>query len=239
MDTACVHLLSRAAKDAVDLDIVTLNEEDKKKYVNISDPGKRKELLSSRAFIKYILETEYAVEFSSFQKDKNKPILLGSNFNISLSHSQKYIAFLILPRPIFGGVDIETKLANEHLALANKYFSQMEVEWITSFKSISLQRKAFQRLWSLRESYFKSKQEEALSCNKALEIDFQDKFFSSTLDKELGFFLSYQNDAFSISVYCENKESKVKTFAYKQESEGFINSEFTVPWVKIRGRQHI
>lgn len=103
----------------------------------------------------------------NFRKNKfGKPEVEWNNCNLwappplqfNISHTSTLIACAVtLDAPI--GIDIEEKqrkTSNDILSLARRYFSPIEVEYLSALADIERQRSEFIRLWTLKEAYVKA-----------------------------------------------------------------------------------
>lgn len=95
-----------------------------------------------------------------------KPILKDyPDIHFNISHSGKYVVCAVANVPV--GVDIEGNRPI-NAAVAKRFFSAEENEWVSAADNQSVQEQRFFRLWTLKEAYAKATgQGIALSISKA------------------------------------------------------------------------
>jgi len=92
-----IFLCSKANSD---ISKIELSEFELNHYFSIRNPSRRIEFLSVR-FLKNHFDSSLAIGYLN----NGKPILIGSQKHISISHSKNYVGLAVAPHPI--GFDIE------------------------------------------------------------------------------------------------------------------------------------
>jgi len=75
------------------------------------------------------------------------------HFKFNVSHSGDYVALVTSKHKV--GIDIE-KIKEFDIAIAERFFTHNEYEYIISFKLENEKNDAFYKLWTLKESYVKA-----------------------------------------------------------------------------------
>lgn len=192
----------------VKLDNLDLHETEINRFSEIKSMKKAREFLLSRFILQDILKTEFDLSLKKFKKKSNIPILEDSSINISMSHSGDYFLYGFSNMKI--GVDIETKLPKSNaIDLARKYFSLKEQLQIESQPDALEQKKYFQRIWSLKESYFKFWGEQQ-SIEKVNDLVFDlDGGLDSVSRDSVFYFQKFENLSFSICIESVPVSSKI------------------------------
>lgn len=116
-------------------------------YHAISHPKKRLEMLTSRLAIR-TLAASLGVQFDGIKKDEHgKPYLSGSSFQMSITHSAKYMAVVMhSTKPV--GIDIE-KPQEKMWRITERLFSPSEIMDINKdIENMSI-------YWSAKEALYK------------------------------------------------------------------------------------
>lgn len=114
---------------------------------NIHHPQKQIEFFCSRLCINYLTD-KLNLNYLGIKKDEyGKPFLVGCNWQMSLTHSLKYVAVVMhAHKPL--GVDIEKK-TEKLLRIKNKYLSAEEL----AFANDDIGKLTI--LWSAKEALYK------------------------------------------------------------------------------------
>ena len=109
-------------------------------------------------------DTKYNYETTTIAN--GKPIFKDyPDIHFNISHSGKYVVCAVADTPV--GVDIEGSRPIKG-AVAKRFYSDEENEWVSAAETPSLQEQRFFRLWTLKEAYAKATGEGiALSISKA------------------------------------------------------------------------
>lgn len=86
-------------------------------------------------------------DFTILKDTKGKPYFKNVPLSFNLSHSNKYWVLAISDKPI--GIDIQNKVNNKAIAIANRFFHPQEAKLITEHQEL------FFEVWSAKESYVK------------------------------------------------------------------------------------
>jgi 4'-phosphopantetheinyl transferase len=113
----------------------------------IHHPQKQVEFFCSRLCIKYLAD-KLNLNYLGIKKDEHgKPYLVGSDWQMSLTHSLKYVAVVMhAAEPI--GIDLERK-TDKLLRIKNKFLSESELE----FANDDIEKLTI--LWSAKEALYK------------------------------------------------------------------------------------
>lgn len=129
---------------------------ERQKSLQYRDLQARQQFLAGRCLARYAIAkcNPSSVHDLEFIYDINgKPYIQDSAWHFNLSHSGQVIACAIAPSEI--GIDVEqTRSTIEHLAIAQRYFSALEIAWLQKTSSPIAQK--FTALWSLKEAYLKA-----------------------------------------------------------------------------------
>jgi 4'-phosphopantetheinyl transferase len=113
----------------------------------IHHPQKQVEFFCSRLCIKYLAD-KLNLNYLGIKKDEHgKPYLVGCEWQMSLTHSVKYVAVVMhATKPL--GIDLERK-TEKLLRIKNKYLSESELE----FANDNIEKLTI--LWSAKEALYK------------------------------------------------------------------------------------
>ena len=136
--------------------VFPLNKVEKKQYLKISNKNRKKEWLAVRVLLTELLQKRVEIVYNKH----NKPFIKHSNINISISHSQNFVA-IIISNSYFPGVDIE-KVLERVSKIKHKFLNSSELAWCNDIKKQTT-------CWSAKESVFKVFEK---------ELDFQDMIVS-------------------------------------------------------------
>jgi 4'-phosphopantetheinyl transferase len=154
-----------------------LTREDKKRYERLLFPQQKKQFLVSRALLRCVLADTLGLapaELEFAKNDYGKPRLamsdLPDSLEFNLSHTNQ-LSVLALTRQGDIGVDVEhLKRKVDMLKLAQRYFSQQEVDDLKTTEPLELNQRFFE-LWTLKEAYIKA-------CGMGLAISLKDFTFT-------------------------------------------------------------
>lgn len=158
-------------------------------YATISSENRRREWLTSR----WMVRREIGENVSTIYID-GRPTLVGSDKQISISHSDHLVVLMIAE--VQCGVDIENS-TRDFSRVSRRFLCPEELSWMSA-EEVAL-------AWSIKEAAYKMIGD--------LEIDFATMFHIKKIDRENGLsFLSYKGvdyqlkiesfDQYNI-VYCE------------------------------------
>ena len=136
---------------------------------------------ASRACLSQLLSNNN-ISYNGIQKDEyGKPHLINSECNISVSHTDGYVA-AIASKNNFVGVDIETKF-NQAYKLRSKFMNQKELDYAGDDKLKST------LIWSAKESIYKGYGRKRLIFKDDMQLlnigEGSMNFNFSKLDKEI------------------------------------------------------
>lgn len=166
-----LYLYKMEPEASVSFEDLDLHQSEVERFKKIKSSKKAREFLLSRFLLQKILDSEFEISLQCFRKDLEYPVLENTKIQISMSHSAEFFMFGFSDMKI--GVDIETKFPKlDAIELAKKYFSTQEQKLIESKTNQESQKKVFQSLWSLKESYYKYLgQEQSLEMVNELVFD--------------------------------------------------------------------
>ena len=124
-----------------------LYEEEKDALSQIKGEGKRREWLASRWLLHEMSGRD--VRGACLKDAFGKPHLAESDYEISLSHSDKIAAVMASPNPC--GVDIQLKV-EKITRLAKRFVNEYEQNWIESVQSIE----DLHLIWGAKEALYKT-----------------------------------------------------------------------------------
>ncbi len=128
---------------------------------------KKKEMLASRLAIRYLAK-ELNLNFSGIKKDEyGKPYLVDSEWQMSLTHSENYIAVIMHPNKNVG-IDIE-KPNKKMWRILERLFSENEIRLIGE----DLDRMSI--FWSAKEALYKLYGKRGTDFRQNLLIDIDSK----------------------------------------------------------------
>ncbi len=131
----------------------------------VAQPNKRSEWIVTRILIKHLCKI-YGIEYQGIDRlDSGKPILVGSDAEISITHSFPLAAALInLRNPC--GIDLEWP--RQKLALvARKFLNKQEEKYTKDLEALC-------KVWVAKEVLFKIYGNKYLSLKNELSVEFQD-----------------------------------------------------------------
>ncbi|MCB0414908.1 MAG: 4'-phosphopantetheinyl transferase superfamily protein [Bdellovibrionales bacterium] len=184
---------------------------------------REQEFLLSRAIMRKLLLEKYDKSVSlEFKKSSyGKPFLEGhEDINFNWSHSHGLFAFAVSQSHSVG-VDIEYKMANKsYKKIAEKHFSKKEFDYIVSQKSQIDEMREFQRLWSLKEAYFKAADQGFSSENIKIYFDLKNYSIDHLPQRDPSSFFNFTWEKAMVSVCVNNdKESEVSSRIYEVDFE--------------------
>lgn len=128
------------------LDNYSFNPALLKRVNTLKSVSRQLEVLATNTLLQQLLPSGTSIEYNSY----GAPHLVGSKFNIAISHSAPFVALLIHPKATVG-VDIES-LHRNFSVVERRALSQYERECIdTSLKELHLAI-----YWGAKETLFKS-----------------------------------------------------------------------------------
>lgn len=137
-----------------------LTQEEQEKQQRYRFAKNRHDALITRAFIRDTLSHYMAIapeDWRFIKGEKDKPEIANPHCDLrfNLSHTEDFIVCAITRHNAIG-VDIEhTPRDNDILAIADRYFSPLEVDALFSLPE-EAQRSRFFDYWTLKESYIKA-----------------------------------------------------------------------------------
>ncbi len=143
------------------LGLVTLDNEEKKKYAGFSSNSRKLEFLSVRALLAELLGKEAGIVYNK----NNKPFLKDGSHFISISHSHKLTAILLSTNEKVG-IDLEFMSTNI-AAIAFKFLNRRE-------KVTKEQEEKKYHLyihWCAKEALYKICDKEGISIRKNITIE--------------------------------------------------------------------
>jgi len=143
------------------LDLVDLDNDEKKKYNSFSSTSRKLEFLSVRALLSELIGRETKIVYNK----NNKPFLNDGSRFISISHSHKLTAILLSSNEKVG-IDLEFMSTNI-AALAFKFINRKEK--VT--KEIDERRYHLYIHWCAKEALYKICDKEGISIRNNITID--------------------------------------------------------------------
>ena len=142
------------------LEKLQLSEYEQVKFKIITSEKRKLEFLGIRIAFKEMFGKELEIRYDSV----GKPYLMNNSYEISISHSKKWIAVMAHPiRPV--GIDIECR--NDKIQKLHKRFlSEVEQKELSNGENIS----QLELAWSAKEALFKIIGNEAVDFSKQLRI---------------------------------------------------------------------
>lgn len=139
---------------------LNLNEPDKNAFDKIVSDKRRLEYLAIRVALKTLLGKEIQIEYDC----EGKPYLSDKSYQISVSHSNKWIAVIAHPTRMVG-IDIECP-TDKILKIYNRFLSIQEQEELSDGKDI----RQLLLAWSAKETLYKIIGKEAIDFASQLRI---------------------------------------------------------------------
>jgi phosphopantetheinyl transferase len=137
-----------------------LNEYDRQQFDNIASDKRKTEFLGIRIAFKELFNKEMDIRYDA----DGKPYLLDHSFQISVSHSKKWIAVIAHPARSVG-IDIECR-SDKIQKLYKRFLSETEQKELSDGENIS----QLQLAWSAKEVLFKIIGKEAVDFSKQLRV---------------------------------------------------------------------
>ncbi|PNT66960.1 uncharacterized protein LOC100824512 isoform X2 [Brachypodium distachyon] len=148
-----------------------LSPAERKYALSMSGTTLQKDAMLSRALLRTTLSryTDCKIDPRAFEFKKNKfgkpeivwppdDSIVERPLHFNISHTSSLIACGIAMHAHIG-IDIEEKkrkTAKSILALARRYFTASEVDYLAEISDLDAQRKEFIKLWTLKEAYVKA-----------------------------------------------------------------------------------
>ena len=126
-----------------------LSEKRKEKIRRYMYPKDRKQSLGAGLLLNKVLPSHGVLSNDIEYEENGKPKIQGIYFN--LSHSGEMVICAVSEKPV--GCDVE-KIKEANLKVADRFFSENEVEYLKTFDEKSRASEFF-RLWTMKESYMK------------------------------------------------------------------------------------
>ncbi len=162
---------------------------------------RKKEFLCSKILLKELFDKQISVQYNKF----GKPFILNSKWNISITHSGKYVAVARSKQEL--GIDIE--LISEKLdRTKHKYSSDYELKSLDSNQNLY----HLALYWSGKESVYKLVGNEALIFNEEMKIE---RFIPENKGSFILNLVSSPNNS-SIKINYQKIEDYVFTFCIHQ-----------------------
>jgi len=107
------------------MECVQLNQNDKMKLDSFGSLSRKKEFVATRILLQELLGEGKSIE----NNEQGKPLLIDSNYEISISHSKDYVGVMV-------GVDHDMALDIEYLSdrvyrICNRFLSEDELSFIS------------------------------------------------------------------------------------------------------------
>lgn len=122
--------------------VYLLNTHEEKEYQKISNETRKKEWLTTRILLTELLEKRSTILYT----EHRKPFIENQKTNISISHSQNFVA-LIISSDYYPGIDVET-ISKRVEKVKHKFLSDDELEWCLTLEQLTA-------CWSAKEAVFK------------------------------------------------------------------------------------
>ena len=138
-----------------------VSDKEHQRYQNIQHEQKRRHYLLTRALVRLCLSHYTGVPAWDLQFTKQadgKPEMAPAHKRVSfnLSHSDHYILCAVAHSGALG-IDVEhTERGNRWPRIAEHYYSRSEQDYIQRYTNETDQRKAFYRLWTIKEAFAKA-----------------------------------------------------------------------------------
>jgi phosphopantetheinyl transferase len=143
------------------LNLVVLDNEEKKKYKSYSSNSRKLEFLSVRALLSELIGKEARIVYNK----NNKPFLKDGSRFISISHSHKLTAILLSTNEKVG-IDLEYMSSNI-AAIAFKFLNRKE----SVTKEVNDRKYHLYIHWCAKEALYKICDKEGISIRKNLTIE--------------------------------------------------------------------
>jgi len=143
--------------------------------ISLFTSDKRKlEYLTTRVLLQNILGEKKVITYTK----QGKPYLVDNSFQISITHTGKYVAILL--HPTFRvGIDVE-KISDKVVRVQSKFLSETEREAIDS----SLAKTHLALLWSAKEALYKILGQEEVEYTKHLTINPFKPYLMGTMEAQ-------------------------------------------------------
>jgi phosphopantetheinyl transferase len=115
------------------------------RFNGFSNDRRKREYLAVRHLLRNILTVPYELTYDK----SGKPLLVGSGFFVSVSHSPSMAACMISDRPC--GVDVEEMTRNAD-RISERFLSTEELEWSSALEEAGLVRLI---CWCVKEAVYK------------------------------------------------------------------------------------
>lgn len=176
------------------LEKLQLSEYEQQKFESIASEKRKLEFLGIRIAFKEMFGKEMEIRYDSV----GKPFLMDNSYEISISHSKKWIAVMAHPtRPV--GIDIECR--NDKIQkLYKRFLSEVEQKELSNGENVS----QLELAWSAKEALFKIIGNEAVDFSKQLRIfpfeaKNQGEILAEHIPTKIKYELSYiQTSAYSL-----------------------------------------
>ena len=166
-------------------------------YENISSAKRKREYLCVRLAMRSMLGKEISISYN----EQGKPSLEDKSFQISISHSNNWVAVISHPHRLVG-IDIECpndKIKN----IYTRFLSELEQSELNNGTDI----KQLQLAWSAKEALYKIIGKQAVDFKNQLrifsfEVKPQGEFLSQHIDTDTLYSLFYTQSSEYTLVYC-------------------------------------
>ena len=176
---------------------LNLNDTEKNAFHKIVSIKRKLEYLGIRAALKTLLGKEIHIEYDN----EGKPYLADNSYQISVSHSNKWIAVMTHPTRMVG-IDIECP-TDKILKIYNRFLSIEEQKELSDGKDI----RQLLLAWSAKEALYKIIGKEAIDFANQLrifpfEVKPSGKIIGQHVPTESDYQLFYQQNEQYTLVYC-------------------------------------
>ncbi len=138
---------------------LNLPDTDLKKVSEFKLETRKQEFLAVRVLIHELLNINPEIKYLA----SGKPVLVNSNYNLSISHTKGYAA-IVLSEDIKAGVDIEIP-SDRILKVSSRFVSVKEDDFIPEESRLYY----YTLLWSLKEAMYKIYDQKNIIFNRHLE----------------------------------------------------------------------
>lgn len=147
------------------LKICSVPTDELEEIMFIQNEQKRREKLAVRALLNEVFEEKVYLE----HHDNGKPFLENNPCEISITHTQKYVAIITHPDE-YVGIDIES-LDRDFSAVEQRALSEDEIEDLADDDEVEKKKKQLAIYWCAKEAIYKRMSQTRVDFAEQIEVE--------------------------------------------------------------------
>ncbi len=157
-----------------------LSEQESAKFDTLKSSSRRNQFVFARYLLKQVLVSRFSYDQPLLITENGRPYVREKTIDISISHSQKWVA-VVVGIKVQVGIDIEYKKPRRLKDLYQHAFNKADTAWLDSTQAADLDTE-FYRLWTAKEAIAKLTQTDLMPSLKQFLLE---GYFVDQVDMQL------------------------------------------------------